>query len=103
MMFRSSNSKDLRLYIAFYIRGGGSGLNDVPFHTALVLVSKNPSISTCDTWRYHVKNVPVSNSLVESWRFESIKAPMRTSKLWSLLFLNKVPPTFTPEDIEYIL
>lgn len=81
-----------RLYISYYPRGATAD-DPVKFHTALLLVPKNPQDGSAkESYRFHVKNglSNVGGVSKEVWEYEDKPTQNRTTQLWSVQLLGKL-------------
>lgn len=88
--------------MAMYSRGIVNP-GDMKYHTALLLVPKDPDVNKEQAFRYHVRNtlVPGCKGYEVKWEFESVMTSNRTSRLRSVALLGKI--SITEESLREIL
>ena len=93
-----------RMYIAYYHRTPTPSL-PAKYHTSLLMVPKNSTMMSKESWRYHVVDrlAMDGDSSEGVWIFEARKSYSRSTRLAGVLLLGKVPHSASDQDIETIL
>lgn len=80
-----------RLYLAFYDLGGSPEMEGDRYHTAIVLIPKNPNPHVKESWIYDVKTVMTSEG--PDWELRCAETRNRHFQLAALVYLSKLAHT----------